>query len=216
MRISVIVEGPSDQAALTALLGPLIHQKAAEGVYVHFMTARSGDRKRHLMEHVPNEAADWLREDHARHMIVIPDLYPLKSGLVSGTPEELVEYIKGNFKKALARRGVDDIRLLERFSVFCFKHDLEVLVLAAREQLAEQLEASGFKLEWNDTVEDQNHNRPPKRVVMELFEAHGRKYRETRDAARILDGADYRTIAERCPQCFKPFVDFLTSLRPAP
>lgn len=100
--------------------------------------------------------------------------------------------------------------------MFCLKHDLEVLVLAAKEELLARLGTARPKIEWKEPVEDQNHGRPPKEVVKELFSAHGKSYEQTIDAPLILQKADYRILAERCPQCFKPFIEFLSNLAPAP
>ena len=44
-KVLVYVEGPSDKAALNALLGALIEQKNAEGVSISFFEAPSADRK---------------------------------------------------------------------------------------------------------------------------------------------------------------------------
>jgi hypothetical protein len=39
-----------------------------------------------------------------------------------------------------------------------------------------------------------------------------RPYKGTIDAPLILGNSNYTTIAQRCPQCFKPFVEYLESL----
>ena len=60
--------------------------------------------------------------------------------------------------------------------------------------------------------EEQNHDLPPKRIVERLFESCGKQYQESTDAPLILGTADYQTISDRCPQSFKPFIDFLENL----
>jgi hypothetical protein len=109
------------------------------------------------------------------------------------------------------RKGVRDERLESRFQVFCFKHDLEALVLASHEALKARLHADKLAATWTLPVEDVDHGRPPKRIVEEIFASHGQRYRETVDAPMILGASRYEMLAERCPQCFAPFVAFLAS-----
>jgi hypothetical protein len=65
---------------------------------------------------------------------------------------------------------------------------------------------------WNIPVEDQDHAMPPKRIVEKLFNARSEVYQDTVDAPVILSTCNYEDIADRCPQCFKPFVEFLKAL----
>jgi hypothetical protein len=58
--------------------------------------------------------------------------------------------------------------------------------------------------------EEQNHHQPPKRIVEALIPG----YQPTVDGPRILAGADYPTIAGRCPTGFGRFVQFLEALVP--
>ena len=102
----------------------------------------------------------------------------------------------------------------QRFRVFCFKYDLEALLLASREQLASRLGVSALPVTWTEPVEEQNHNKPPKRIIEDLFRQHGNKYQDTIDAPLIPGASGYEDIAARCSQCFKPFVDYLKSLLP--
>ncbi|MEW6367710.1 MAG: DUF4276 family protein [Acidobacteriota bacterium] len=114
------------------------------------------------------------------------------------------------FDEALSSKSVQPHeRLRSRFRVFCFKHDLEALVLAAHESLKTRLKTNQLKITWTVPVEDQDHNQPPKRVVEDLFGAHGDRYKDTVDAPLILHVGQYPVVIERCPQCFGPFVRFL-------
>jgi hypothetical protein len=99
----------------------------------------------------------------------------------------------------------------ERFRVFGFKYDFEVLLLAAKDALLAHLGRSSSPVSWTEPVEEQNHDKPPKRVVEELFAACGERYRETVDAPRILEDVDYEALAERCPEGFGALVVFLAS-----
>ncbi len=107
-----------------------------------------------------------------------------------------------------------DHRFQERFKVFCFKHDLESLILAAESQLSSRIDVTQPELPktWTIPVENQNHDIPPKRIVEEIFKKYGKSYKESVDAPIILANARYQEIAELCPQAFKPFVQFLENL----
>jgi hypothetical protein len=210
--VHVYVEGPSDRAAMEALLGPLLRDLHQRGVAVQFFSETSGDRKKGVLLKVPERAVNILRNRPQDRVVALPDLYPKNHGFQHSTAEELITGIHQRFRDALARRGICDERLKNRFNVFCFKHDLEALVLAAFDSLKSRLGVPGLRRTWRLPVEDVNHGRPPKRVVEELFREHGQSYRETVDAPLILGGASYRALAEECPQCFQPFVRFLESL----
>jgi hypothetical protein len=212
VKVYVYVEGPSDVAAMRALFANLIAANHNHGIWIEFVQAPTGDRKKKLLLEVPIRARNHILNEPGSHVAVVPDLYPKNRGFDHTTSDELELGMKKRFVDALGERDKNDSRVLERFHVFCFKHDLEVLVLAAHEQLASRLGIAQLNPTWTIPVEDQNHDRHPKKIVRELFEAHGDRYEETVDAPLILAAADYRTIAQRCPQCFAPFVDFLTNL----
>lgn len=211
--VHVYVEGPSDRAAMETLLAPLLDGLRHRGVSVYFYDAPSGDRKKAVLLKVPEKAVNILRNRPEDLVVALPDLYPKNHGFPHSTPEELVEGIYRQLRAILIRKGIQDGgRLESRFRVFCFKHDLEALVLAAFEPLKARLGAPDLRRTWNLPVEDIDHGRPPKRVLEELFREHGQSYRETVDAPLILGGASYLALVEECPQCFQPFVRFLESL----
>ncbi len=213
MKVVVYVEGPSDVFALKALLKPLLEAKRRDGVAIRFAHAGKGDAKAYLLTRVPDLAAGLLATDPETTIVVLPDLYPPgKADFKDGTPDELAEGVKGKLKASLkVKGGADAEAVLSRFQVFCFKHDLEVLLLATPERLGHRLGVKSLKPTWKRPVEDQNHAKPPKYVVAELFSKHHKKYDPQIDAPLILGDADYRRVADNCPQCFKPFVEFLES-----
>ncbi len=216
MKVLIYVEGPSDKAALGALFRELIELKRAEGIGIDFFEAPRGNKKQKLLTEVPVRAVDILCAQPDSVVVALPDLYPQNVGFPHQTYAELQKGMLQNFRDALSRKNIQDDRLLERFHIFCLKHDLEVLVLAAKEQLLERLKATKPKVLWTEPVENQNHGNPPKRIVERLFAEHGERYHEAVDASLILARANYQTLAGRCPQCFKPFVEFLESLRRRP
>lgn len=211
-RVRVYVEGPSDKAAMNVLLQPLIEQKMQEGVSIEFFEASGGDRKKAVLLDVPRRAAALVAYQPDVIVIALPDLYPRNKGFTHETFDEMRDGIYKAFDTVLKSKIGDDPRPRERFKVFCFKYDLEALLLAAKEALEMRLEADSLTPTWTIPVEDQNHEQPPKRIVEQLFEDHGAYYVDTVDAPLILGLVNYQDIAEACPQCFKPFVEFLSDL----
>lgn len=212
MKVVVYDEGVSDKLALESLLRPLLMTKRNEGVAIDFFEAPPGDKKKSVMEKVPVRAANILLNDPQSVVVALPDLYPMNKGFPHVSAQELAEGVHRNFAHALKLKGVTDTRVAARFHVFCLKHDLEVLLLAAEEALGSHLDVQHLVRSWVVPVEDQNHTNPPKVVVEELFHRHGRRYIETSDAPMILASVTYKDIAARCPQCFAPFVEFIESL----
>lgn len=209
MKVIVYVEGPSDKRAMEELLRRLIERKAQQGVLIQFYESPKGDKKESVLMRVPIRAVNITMNDEDTVVVALPDLYPMNKAFPHETPEELLAGVRANFDAALRLKNADDDRLKQRFHVFCFKHDLEALVLASEKELRAHLGVAKLTVTWHVPVEDQNHGRPPKRIVEELFASHGKLYKETVDAPDILSRADYADIAAKCPQCFRPFVEFL-------
>ncbi|HEX8651911.1 MAG TPA: DUF4276 family protein [Pyrinomonadaceae bacterium] len=212
-EVMVYVEGPSDKAAMQALLRPLLEQKQQEGTTINFFESPVGDKKESVLMKVPIRAANIILNDPYSIVVAMPDLYPKNKAFPHETVDQLVHGILQNFSDALRmKKAQDDTRLKERFKVFCFKYELEALVLAAEDSLKNRLGANSLNVTWQIPVEDQNHDLPPKRIIESLFEKYGKRYTETVDAPLILSKCLYQDIADRCFQCFKPFVEFLVSL----
>jgi hypothetical protein len=211
--VIIYVEGRSDVSAMNELLRGLIALKGQAGVRIQFFEAPPGYKKESVMRKVPRRAANILRNNPNALVVAMPDLYPYGVYKPHTTFQELEAIILDEFRAVLRAMGMnEDKRYLERFKVFCFKHDLEALVLAAQDALAFRLAADKLTVAWRIPVEDQNNDTPPKRVVADLFNQHGHAYSPTVDAPLILGMADYRNIAEACPQCFEPFVQFLEGI----
>jgi len=214
MKVIIYVEGPSDKYAMEALLGPLIKLKQEEGISIIFFESPAGDAKRSLLVKIPIKAANIILTTPNIIVITVPDLYPQNKVFPHSTEEELSAGIMSNFVKAILAKGREhDERLLSRFKVFCFKHDLEALILAAKAELERRLGVRALPVSWQLPVENQNHNVPPKRIVENLFVTYKKRYIGTVDAPMILGNAAYLDIAEQCSQCFKPFVEFLVSMK---
>lgn len=205
MTIVVFVEGSSDAGVLRVLLEPILKPKRVGLVAIPLYG------KPALLNDAPRRAAARLQANPQDLMIVLPDLYPMRE--YEGTPNqhrnptELRELLEKRFASEVrARRLPEEVR--ERFQVHCLKHDLEVLLLASQRQLFEHLRASPPTRPMWRPVENQNDDRPPKRIVEKLFVQHKRtRYNDVLDAPQILKHALLKDLERECPQCFKPFLD---------
>jgi len=90
---------------------------------------------------------------------------------------------------------------------------MESLILAAKSELQSKLGVASLTVTWTIPVEDQNHDLPPSKVVDKIFKDYGKVYKKTVDAKLILGNASYQEIADRCSQCFKPFIDFIGGIQ---
>lgn len=218
MKVEIYVEGTSDKYALEALLSHLIDEKLQQGIRIEFFPVkgsnndRGGNAKKDLLTKIPIKAVNIIRNNPSAIVVIMPDLYPKNIGFDHQTIQELENGILENFNQVLQSKQINDNRLRERLRVFCFKHDLEALILAAESQLISILDVNSLPLTWTRPVEDQNHDVPPKNIVEEIFRRYGKKYKGTIDAPNILVSARYQDIAEQCPQAFRPFVEFLENL----
>ncbi len=221
MKVCIYVEGPSDKNALEALLVNLIDQKSEEGVSINFFPIkgekndRRGDAKKELLLNAPIRAVNTLNNPNSI-VIILPDLYPKNKGFPHETFQQLEAGIMNKFSQELQRKGIQDERLKERFKVFCFKYEMEALILAAESALLGKLGKLKFTSQdvtWKIPVEDQNHDRPPSEIVEQLFLDSGKKYDKRVDPQLILGKTSYQEIADKCPQCFKPFVEFIEGIQ---
>ncbi len=217
MKVTVYVEGNSDVLSMNELLQPLIEQKQQSGISISFHAIQRGDGKKSVLFEVPERAANMLLAGPPDAFVVaLPDLYPRNKGFPHETAQELIAGIIKEFEGQVKRKGHDlDLRTRSRFKAFCFKYELETLILAAQEAFCAALGIPPQRLEgrWKLPVEDQNHDQPPSQIVDALFREFTKaSYEKTIDAPLILGSADYKLIADRCPQQFKPFVEFLESL----
>jgi hypothetical protein len=218
MKVEIYVEGTSDKYAMEALLSHLIEEKLQQGIRIEFFPVkgsnndRGGNAKKDLLTKTPTKAVDIIRNNPTTIVVIMPDLYPQNVGFDHETVQELENGILENFNQVLQSKRITDNRLIERFRVFCFKHDLEALILAAESQLTSVLGVNSLTVTWTRPVEDQNHNVPPKNIVEGIFIRCGKKYKGTIDAPKILGSARYQDIAEQCPQAFGLFVEFLENI----
>ncbi|HEY9301038.1 MAG TPA: DUF4276 family protein, partial [Phormidium sp.] len=197
MRVIIYVEGPSDKNAMESLLVNLIDKKSEEGVSIKFFAIkgpkndRGGDAKRELLLKAPIKAVDTLNDPNLI-VISLPELYPRNKEFPQETFQQLEAGIMNNFSQALQRKGIQDERLEARFKVFCFKYEMEALILAAESALRGKLGVTDLDVTWTIPVEDQNHDRPPSEIVEQLFRDYGQKYKKTVDPQLILRNTSYQ------------------------
>ncbi|HZU26307.1 MAG TPA: DUF4276 family protein [Bryobacteraceae bacterium] len=210
MKVIIYVEGPSDASGLRELFRDLTAAKEEQGVRISFVPAHDGegDHQNWLLTHALKKAVNILRNDPQSRVAVAPDLTPPNRVFPHGTADELVSGVQERFQRELKNRDADP-RLQERFAVFCFQFEFEVLLLAAEDALRAHLQSQDLKCAWTRPVEQQNHGRPPRDVIQELFRAHGAPYDRVLTPAQVLRIASIADLRKACPQCFAPFVDFL-------
>ena len=194
MIVWVYVEGPSDRIALNTLWASWQSRLGKNGWGIQIMDL--DDKSRYFRKFGGRAAEKIVNADHDL-VVGLPDLYP--NGAYSRTKfkhDNLSEL------KAVQTRLVRDAlqtvfnlspkkaeATLARFFPSALKHDLEVLLLAAVDELRQVL-GTTEKLEnnWRHPVEDQNQQKPPKYLVEELFRTKkGRCYRDTRHARAVLE-----------------------------
>ena len=214
MKVLVYVEGPSDQAALRALLRSVLADGQRRGVGIQFLPL--GDKAK-ILNTSAGKAARHLAEHPEDRVFALPDLYPM--AYYDGTPNahrsfaDLERLLTARFAKEAQRYRVSPATQAH-FRVYCLKHDLEVLLLACRDELRQRLGTDHALGQWRSPVEDQNDDQPPKRVIEGLFKKYRHKpdYIETVDAPWILERASLEAVLARCSQCFAPFVKELRQI----
>ena len=223
MNVWVYVEGESDKYALEALWKKWREELRTAG---HGIKIIPLDNKAKYFQKIGARVARIITDNVEDIVIGLPDLYPNKEFEKTEYKHDNIEEIKQvqirEVKGALLNVfNVNELKheeLLKRFLPSSFKHDLEMLLLAAKDQLRTYLGTDDHLGKWKNPVEEQNQGRPPKRIVQELFRtktSNKRAYRETTDAVAILRKViDIRSIIfdkngqVQCP-VFKEVIDWI-------
>jgi len=201
VKVWVFVEGRSDELALSALWrGWLERLRGAR----HGISIIPLDGKSRFLRKIGPRAAEKLAANSDDSVVGLPDLYPTRG--YEQTPYAHTDFaelqhvqqrlVKQGLEKTQRIQGPDAARALKRFYPSALKHDLEMLLLAAADQLKAVLGTSEALGKWTKPVENQNQERPPKEIVKELFRTkRGRAYRDTVDAPAVLrEVADVRDL----------------------
>ncbi len=203
MKVWVFVEGRSDVGALEALWGGWRRELRENGRGIQLIQL---DNKPKFLTKIGSRAMEKLVNDPCDLVVSLPDLYPNRGisdnyrhrnlGELQDVQDRLV---RGELEKTgMSRRDVESH--IARFHANALKHDMEVLLLAATDQLQSRLKMSKSPGGWRRPPEKQNQDKPPKRIVEELFRKHlKRSYSEIRDSDAILRNADIHDIVKQCP-----------------
>lgn len=223
MKVWVFVEGESDRLALNALWGNWRNALRDKGWGLQVLPLDTKDK---FLRKVGPRAAEKLKADADDLVVGLPDYYPnapyADSDLKHETVEQLQALQAGAVDRALVAiyslQGENLRRALDRFRPSVLKHDMEMLLLAAKEQLRKVLGTREHLGKWKIPVEEQDQQNPPKRIVEELFRTKSQKkrsYRETIHAPAVLSAVtDLRQLiylengSLNCP-VFKAMLDWV-------
>jgi hypothetical protein len=207
--ILVYVEGESDAIVLRQLLSGRSERAAGNGIKLAIVPAGG---KKPLFGKYISKAAKILCNNPATAVIFVPDLYPPNVGGEHRTRPELQDLLNRLLHEEVARKNPGQAEMIcKRFKPHCFQYDMEVLLLAAEAGLFSYLKIEPDRC-WNPTVEEQDHDVNPKKIVQQLFQRCGRTYRETADGPAILKDVPVEVLADKCPVSFAPFLSCLDGL----
>ena len=208
MKVWIFVEGKSDVQALSALWSGWKQRLSKKGWGIQLIPLES---KSKYFRSIGPRAVEKLANDPHDLVVGLPDLYPNRDYANTAYKHDNLAELRAVQTRLvtqnLRKKGRQTDRYMARFYASALKHDLEVLLLAATSQLQSRLKIrpSG----WRQLPEEQNQDRPPKKIVEELFRRHlNRPYREITDSAAILRGADLREVARQCPT-FCAMIDWI-------
>lgn len=222
MKVWLFVEGPSDSTALETLWSGWQKSLRKGGWGIKIIPLQS---KSLFFKKIGHRAAEKLADNENDLVVGLPDLYPNREYIDSRYKhdgiEELMkvqtELVKGNLDKIYGFSSSQVTTALDRFYPTALKHDLEMLLLAATDELRQTLNTHDALGNWRHPVEDQNQMKPPKYIVEDLFKAKkGRAYRDTVHAKVVLEKVtDIKTILYskrgkelQCP-VFKKLIDWI-------
>lgn len=212
MKVWIFVEGDSEVKALSALLNDWKQNLRAKGWGIQLIPL---DNKSKYFRKIGSRATEKLKNDACDLVVGLPDLYPNRDYTDTEYKHDNLEelrnvqtrLVKQNLQQEVRQADVDSH--IARFYASALKHDLEVLLLAATSQLQSRLNMSNKPSGWRQPPEDQNQDRPPKRIVEELFRRHRKKsYNQVKDSDAILRNADLREVAKQCPT-FRAMIDWI-------
>ena len=213
MKVWIYVEGRSDIQALSALWSSWMQKLSAKGWGIKLIDLKN---KSQYFIKIGHRATEKLLNDTSDLVVGLPDLYPNQNYATTehkhNNLQELQDVqtrlVKQHLQQKVSRTDIDSH--MARFYASALKHDLEVLLLAATSQLQSRLKMRSKPSGWRLPPEDQNQNKPPKRIVEELFSKYrkGKSYNDVADGPAILRNADLREVAEQCP-AFRDMIDWI-------
>ena len=218
MKVWVYVEGRSDKAALSALCRNWIKDLKTRGWGIEFVSLKN---KSEYLRKIGPRATEKLINSRHDLVVGLPDLYPGKHYENTEFRHNSLQELK-NLQTQLVKRSlqekvrpVDTDRRIPRFYASALKHDLEMLLLTVPSRLQLFLGMKNSPHGWRLPPEDQNQDKPPKKIIETLFLKHRKQsYLETRDSHAILRNVDLsevlfdRSGREQCPT-FRAMLDWI-------
>ena len=218
MKVWVFVEGDSDVKALSALWSDWKQKLGENGWGIQIIHL---DNKSNYFKKIGPRAIEKLLNDPNDLVVGLPDLYPNQNYANTEYKHDNLRELQGVQERLVNQslrqkvRRTDINSYMARFYASALKHDLEVLLLAATSRLKSRLGMQNNPSGWRRPPEDQNQNKPPKRIIEELFRRHlGKSYRQNVDSYAILNKANLREVvfdehgAEQCP-AFRAMIDWI-------
>ena len=212
MKVWIFVEGESDIHALPSLWRDWQQKLGAKGWGLQFISL---ENKSKYFKKIGHRVTEKLVHDTRDLAVGLPDLYPNRgyanTAYKHANLRELQavqrRLVKQNLQEKVRPADVDSY--IARFYPSALKHDLEVLLLAATSQLQSRLKMRNRPSGWQRPPEDQNQNKPPKKVIEELFQKNlKRSYHEITDSVAILGNADLQEVANQCP-AFRAVINWI-------
>ena len=223
MKIWVFVEGESDRIALNALWAKWRQALQEIGWGIQIIPLQN---KSNFFKKIGHRAAEKLVNDDQDLAVGLPDMYPTKEYAATRYKHRDLAELSALQSKLVAEALESVFRLsrerckpaLGRFFPTAFKHDAEMLLLAAKEELRLVLGTTDKLGGWRHPVEEQNLEKPPKYVVEELFLTKRKlRYRDTVHTKSVLEkvtdlGRILRSESGQleCP-VFKEMIDWIAA-----
>ena len=213
MKVWIFVEGKSDVQALSALWSGWKQQLGKKDWGVQLIPLAN---KSNYFRKIGPRAVEKLVYDTRDLAVGLPDLYPnrdyantdYRHNNLQELQDVQARLVKQHLQQQMGRRADVD-SYIARFYASALKHDLEVLLLAETSELQSRLKMSNRPSGWLQPAEEQNQDKPPKRIVEALFQRElKRSYRENTDSNAILRDADLREVAKQCP-AFRAMIDWI-------
>lgn len=190
MRVWVYVEGQSDAGALAKLWEEWRTKLRGAGWGIQIIPLAGKSR---YFTKLGSHAAAKLVNNPLDLVVGLPDLYPNSNFSTTEYRHDNLQELKAVQVKLVKDALVNSHRItatepyLSRFYATALKHDLEMILLAAHRALAQHLKTNSTLGNWQHPVENQNQDKPPKRIVEELYRSNlKRSYRDTTDAVAVM------------------------------
>ena len=192
MKAWIFVEGLADKLGLEALWSEWQTRLREENWAIEIIPLAN---KANFLRKLGARAAEKLVGGDHDVVVGLPDLYPTFSDAgfrhsdVMSLKAIQRDAVRVSLREIFRISSAKAVSFMLRFFPSAFRHDFEMLLLAAVDDLRKHLGTTKALETWRVPVEDQDLERPPKRLVEELFltkSSRRRAYRDTKDAPAIL------------------------------